>query len=291
MVQLAFDATTVQPDSGVVGALPAGWYNVQVDESSLEATNSGTGSYLKVRFNVIDGDFAGQKCWHLFTLQHEKQQTVDIARAQLSALCHAINVLQFSQTEQLHSHPLKVKVKVENKEGYAPQNRVTAFRDISFDPGEPAPTKGASAPATGAPASMPAFMAPAAAAPASTPAASAPVTGAMPAQPWDNAAAAATGAPAAATAPTAPTAPAQPAAPVVQTEKQYKMTAAAGDFTREQYHQSGWTDETLVSGGMMEIVEVPVTPPAAPAQPAAPTGAPAAAAAPAAGDVPPWMQK
>lgn len=59
-------------------------------------------------------------------------------------------------------------------------------------------------------------------------------------------------------------------APVAQ---QFTMTAAA-QFTREQYHASGWTDAMLIAQGMMVAVQ-----PAAPTQvPAAAAPAPAAAA-------------
>ncbi len=71
-------------------------------------------------------------------------------------------------------------------------------------------------------------------APAATPAATAPATipGAAPNQ-----------------VPAAPT-PAAPAPAAPQTPT-YTMTAAAGTFTREQYHAQGWTDEMLLQQGMM----------------------------------------
>lgn len=64
---------------------------------------------------------------------------------------------------------------------------------------------------------------------------------------------------AAAPAPVAPQAPA-PAAPVPQPPQppaappaapQYQMTAAANGVTREAYHAAGWTDELLITNGLM----------------------------------------
>lgn len=75
----------------------------------------------------------------------------------------------------------------------------------------------------------------------STPTAATP-TAATPAQPIQP------GAPAA-----MPVTPASPApAPAAQAQPQYTMTAKAGQFTREQYHQQGWTDEQLISHGFMQ---------------------------------------
>jgi hypothetical protein len=66
---------------------------------------------------------------------------------------------------------------------------------------------------------------------------------------------------------------------------QFQMTASA-QFSREEYHASGWTDEQLIAQGMMTKVETASAAPgpAGPGAPAAPgpagSGAPAAPAAP-----------
>jgi hypothetical protein len=68
----------------------------------------------------------------------------------------------------------------------------------------------------------------------------------------------------------------QPAAAPPAAEPQYIM-ADGETFTREQYHQSGWTDAALLEHGKMTVLTAQ---PAAPAAPAAPAPAPAPEVAP-----------
>ena len=49
MVALNFDATQVEPDAGFE-TVPAGWYNVSMDESEMKPTKDAAGSYLQARF-------------------------------------------------------------------------------------------------------------------------------------------------------------------------------------------------------------------------------------------------
>ena len=49
MAQLNFNATNVEPDAGTPVPVPAGVYNVMVDESDVKPTANGSGAYLHVR--------------------------------------------------------------------------------------------------------------------------------------------------------------------------------------------------------------------------------------------------
>lgn len=278
MAHLGFDATQVVPDSGQLDPIPAGWYNVMVDESELKPTSDGLGARLAVRFNVIDGQYANRKIYTGFNIRNANPVAQEIAFKQLSALAHAVGVLQVQDSNQLHSIPLKVRVKIRPpKDGYDAQNDITAFKNINEDVG----TAGATASTPAAPAAPvpPGIGGPTApAAPvAPAPAAGAPYAGA-PTQPWQQ--------PAPVTPPAAtPPAftPAPPAAPA----------PAVADFP-----PPGWTAHPTSPGYFYQGQEVlseadlrarmaPAAPvaPAAPTAPAAPDPAAVAGAA-----VPPWQQ-
>ncbi len=111
MAQLNFDATQVEPDAGF-DTIPAGWYNVKMDESELKPTKDGTGTYLQVRFTVIDGQYANRKLFARLNIKNANATTQEIALKQLSAIGHAVGVLHIANSEQLHGIPLKVKVKI-----------------------------------------------------------------------------------------------------------------------------------------------------------------------------------
>lgn len=146
MATLNFDARTVAPDTGV-DTVPAGWYNVLVDESELKPTKNGDGAYLNVRYNILDGQFAGRKLFSRINLKNANPVAQEIGFKQLSALAHATGVLQVADSSQLHNIPIKVKVKIrKDKEGeYEDQNEITTWKNINEQVGAVAgaPTIGA----------------------------------------------------------------------------------------------------------------------------------------------------
>jgi len=88
-------------------------------------------------------------------LQNSNPTAQEIAYKQLSALCHAVNVLQLQDSVQLHGLPLKVKVKVrkDSTGQYEDQNEVTAYKNINEHvdmQAAPVATTGFGAPTLGA---------------------------------------------------------------------------------------------------------------------------------------------
>lgn len=183
MATLNFDARTVAPQTGFE-PLPVGWYNVIVDESEMKPTKAGDGAYLKLRYSILDGQFAGRKIFGNINLQNANPQAVEIGLKQLSAVAHAVGVLLVQDSQQLHNIPLKIKLKIRSdKTGeYEPQNEITQWKNIN----EPIDAPAAGAPAfAAAPAAAPAWQQPAAApAPAPAPAWSAAPVAAPSAAPW-----------------------------------------------------------------------------------------------------------
>jgi hypothetical protein len=91
MAQLNFDATQVEPDTGF-DTVPAGWYNVSMDESDLKPTKDGAGTYLQARFNILDGQYRGRKLFTRLNIRNANAQAQEIALRQLSAIGHAVGV-------------------------------------------------------------------------------------------------------------------------------------------------------------------------------------------------------
>jgi hypothetical protein len=168
MAALTFDARTVAPDTGSADALPAGWYNVMMDESEMKPTKAdasgNTGAYLKCRYAVMDGQYAGRKIYANLNLRNANPIAQEIAYKQLSAICHAVNVLNMQDTQELHGKPLKIKVKMRKAtDEYEASNDIGAYKNINDTSVGASAAAGASAPPAGfgAPAGMPAGFAPA----------------------------------------------------------------------------------------------------------------------------------
>lgn len=149
MAQLNFDARTVAPDTGGADPVPAGWYNVMIDESGKKPTNDGQGAYLETRYNILDGQHAGRKLFHRFNTENHSPKAVEIAYKQLSALCHATGVLVVQDSQQLHGIPLKVKVSLREARTVTPEgggapktydasNEIKAWKNIN-EPTDAAP--------------------------------------------------------------------------------------------------------------------------------------------------------
>lgn len=315
MAALNFDATQVEPDAGF-DVIPAGWYNAKMDESELKPTKDGLGTYLKCRFAVIDGQYANRKIYTNLNIKNANATAQEIALKQLSAIGHAVGVLQIANSEQLHGIPLKLKLKIrKGDENYEDQNEIISYKNIN----EPVETVGggaATATAAKAPVVPAGFgTAPAgfaATAPAAAPAApAAPAAFAPPAAPVAHdpiAAALADGwalhpsnaeyhwkgadvvkttdlvqhypapAPAAPLAPAAPAAPATPSAPVVaSTDTPWAGAPAAALAADNPF--GGATPAQPWAGGAAPAAAAPAAPAADPA---------AAAAAAAQGAAPPW---
>lgn len=161
MATLNFDANAIQPDTSF-DPIPAGWYNAIIDESEMKPTRDGSGAYLALRFNVIDGQYAGRKVFTRLNLRNQNPVAQDIAQKQLSSICHAVNVLNVQDSSQLHALPLQIRVKVTNDPTgqYEPSNEISGYKAIGAANGQGAAAPLA-APAYSAPAAPVAPVAPA----------------------------------------------------------------------------------------------------------------------------------
>ena len=163
MATLNFDANAIQPDTSF-DPIPAGWYNAIIDESEMKPTRDGSGAYLALRFNIIDGQYAGRKVFTRLNLRNQNPVAQDIAQKQLSSICHAVNVLNVQDSSQLHALPMQIRVKVTNDPTgqYDPSNEISGYKAVGAGNGQ----------GVAAPLAAPAYTAPAA-----------PVAPAAPAQP------------------------------------------------------------------------------------------------------------
>ena len=109
MAHIAFDASTVQPTQ-TFNALPAGSYPVIITASQIKPTKNVDGEYLELTLEVQGGEFQGRKLFDRLNLWNKNPTAVEIAQRQLSALCHAVGVLQLGDSEELHNKPVLAKV-------------------------------------------------------------------------------------------------------------------------------------------------------------------------------------
>lgn len=146
MASLNFNAATVEPSQSFE-PLPDNWYTVTMTKSEMKPTKDGTGAYLESELTVQDaGQYKGRKVFYRLNLKNSNPVAQEIAYRQLSAVCHAVGIIQVQDSQQLHGLPFQVKLTVRRDESgkYDPTNEVKAVRGVGQV--APPPTIGFAAP-------------------------------------------------------------------------------------------------------------------------------------------------
>lgn len=118
-------------------AIPAGNYAAQVIESSLEITKSGTGSYIKLIWQLLGGEHSGRTIIQQITYENPNMQAVEIGQRMLKRLCDALGTGPVRDTQDLHMKPCTIVVKVRpartdpaSGKDYAEGNEISGFKAI-----------------------------------------------------------------------------------------------------------------------------------------------------------------
>ena len=110
-----FNATEVEP-TGNFEPIPAGKYQAAITESEMKPTKNGGGSYLQFTFTITEGEYKNRVLWARLNLNNPNATTVKIAMSELSAICHAVGVMQPRDSVELHNLPLVIVVKLRKRE-------------------------------------------------------------------------------------------------------------------------------------------------------------------------------
>ena len=110
MVSLdGFNAGNIDPTTDFE-LIPDGRYVAIITDSVMKPTKSGNGHYLQFTFQVIEDPFKGRLLWSRLNLINPSAQAVEIAKAELSAVCRAVGHMQPVDSSELHDVPLVVIV-------------------------------------------------------------------------------------------------------------------------------------------------------------------------------------
>ena len=110
-----FDANQVEPSSGFE-PIPAGKYLAVIIESEMKPNKAGTGSYLQLTFEIIEGDYKGRLLWARLNLDNPNPTAVRIAKGELAAICRAVGVLTPNDSIELHNLPLTIHVRCRKRQ-------------------------------------------------------------------------------------------------------------------------------------------------------------------------------
>jgi len=132
-----FNATEVEPTSSFE-PIPAGKYLAAITESEMKPTKNGSGSYLQMTFTIIEGEFKNRVLWARLNLNNPNATAVKIARSELSAICHAVGVMQPRDSIELHNLPLVITVKLKKREDTGElTNEIKGYEAKTASTGQP----------------------------------------------------------------------------------------------------------------------------------------------------------
>lgn len=109
-----FNANQVEPAKDF-DPLPAGKYLAMVTASEMKPNKAGTGQFLELTFQILEGEYQNRLVWARFNLNHPNELAVKIAQAELAALCRAVGVMTPRDSVELHNLPLVIKVKCKRR--------------------------------------------------------------------------------------------------------------------------------------------------------------------------------
>ncbi len=121
-----FNPADIPADDRSFEPIPAGLYKLQVVDSRLQDTKSGSGQMLVLTLDVLEGQYANRKIWDQLNIINDNPEAQRIAQRALADLCLLVGVQSLTDSEQLHFKPFTARVTiVPDKTGqYGPQNRV-----------------------------------------------------------------------------------------------------------------------------------------------------------------------
>jgi hypothetical protein len=130
-----FDANKIEPSKDF-SAIPAGKYPAIITAGEWKVTKAGTGKFLEIKLQIVDGPCKGRLLWDRLNLQNPNKQAVEISRGTLSAICRAVGVMTPSDTSELFNRPFQVSVGCTTYNGNV-QNEVKGYATSANLPHNP----------------------------------------------------------------------------------------------------------------------------------------------------------
>jgi len=136
----AVDTNLVEEDRPKI--VPAGDYTAIIENSEMKKTKSGTGEYLSLTWQIVDGNFKGRLLFENLNLVNPNTTAVEIAKRSLNSIMVAAGIDSLTDSSQLHNKPMTIKVAVKGvaTDQYGQSNVIKKHSALSGS--APAPSQG-----------------------------------------------------------------------------------------------------------------------------------------------------
>ena len=129
MAKFGFDVTEVEVSAPAeYDPIPEGEYILKAVDAEEKATSRGDGSYIKVKYEVVKGEYAGRLLWQNFNVNNPSEKAQRIGRQNLVAWATACGKPNVDDTDKLLGKPFAATVGIEpGTGGYKPSNKIKVF--------------------------------------------------------------------------------------------------------------------------------------------------------------------
>ena len=143
MARIDFNIKDVRPFSGVNQTLPQGSYEVEIIAERIIDLRDGRSQGLSLDYQVLSGQYKGQRIRDVLNLWHVNTDAVNMARARLAAIASAVNVQTLTDTAELQRKPFQIllSIRVYNGKEYNNVDEYLPLDRRATAPSIPQPVK------------------------------------------------------------------------------------------------------------------------------------------------------
>ena len=126
MAKLGYTSSDTEYSSPEFTPIPKGDYPAIITTSEIAATKTGSGHYVKLTWQIIQGHFEGRIIFTQHNVINSNPDAERIGRGELQGFASAMGIGMFDDTDDLHSKPIIAHVTLEeDKSGkYQPKNTI-----------------------------------------------------------------------------------------------------------------------------------------------------------------------
>jgi len=111
--------------------VPAGWYVAQITDAEVKQTKSGTGEYIKIRYDIQGPTSQGRVVFGNLNVKNANPAAEKIGRQQLGDIMRSVGLSAVTDTDQLLGTTMQIKIDIRDSEQYGPSNEVKAWKALA----------------------------------------------------------------------------------------------------------------------------------------------------------------
>ena len=98
--------------------LPRGDYTAMITDSVVKTTKAGTGEFIALTMEIIDGSYSGRKIWHNVNTKNPNPTAANIGAADLTRYFRScgLDMQRGSDTTTLYNIPFKLTLGIDRKD-------------------------------------------------------------------------------------------------------------------------------------------------------------------------------